>query len=209
LLKSFEEQLFLVEDRWEGALTAGTSVATRAADLLGKVKDVAAAHRSNTKAASALGSSGTGPAAESASERAPRLMEPVYEAKYALLAEHLLERPLRCRIATDLSAAMLHLHTRDPPIFHQDLKSPNVLIESLDASAPVVVKLADFGVSTRLFAGEGITPEAREREVENPIWSAPELLVEGAAYGLPADVYSFGIVMCELFTRARPFGEFI
>jgi CheY-like chemotaxis protein/serine/threonine protein kinase/HPt (histidine-containing phosphotransfer) domain-containing protein len=124
-----------------------------------------------------------------------------------LLRKHAMPADFARRVALDTSAALLYLHSRDPPILHMDLKSPNVLIASLDPSADVVGKLADFGVSKRLYSGEEIAPDARNRDVDNPVWSAPELMIEGASIGREADVYSFGVVLYELCTRCRPFYE--
>ena len=36
---------------------------------------------------------------------------------------------------------------------------------------------------------------------------APELL-SGSAYGMPADVYSFGVLLWELVTQKTPYGDF-
>ena len=51
------------------------------------------------------------------------------------------------RIASDVAEGVNYMHTRNPPILHMDLKSPNILLASLSPSAPVVAKLADFGLS--------------------------------------------------------------
>lgn len=41
------------------------------------------------------------------------------------------------------------LHNATPPIVHNDLKSPNILLGSCDVLADVVAKVADFGMSAR------------------------------------------------------------
>ena len=37
------------------------------------------------------------------------------------------------------------MHNQNPPIVHRDLRPPNVVLLTLDYSAPVVAKVVDFG----------------------------------------------------------------
>jgi serine/threonine protein kinase/GTPase SAR1 family protein len=113
----------------------------------------------------------------------------------------------RLRIAIDIARGMAYLHSLHPAVCHRDLKSPNVFMASLDERSPLpMAKVADFGLSTLMY-----TPELRQtlkaRAVENPTWLAPEVLSE-RAYGLPSDVYAFGIMLWELYTQSHPFREF-
>src|SRR5262249_27391036 len=55
--------------------------------------------------------------------------------------------PLIIRIATDIALGMNFLHTATPPIVHNDLKSPNILLASSDYNPTVVAKVTDFGLS--------------------------------------------------------------
>jgi serine/threonine protein kinase len=114
---------------------------------------------------------------------------------------------MRLRIAYDMAAGMAHLHSIDPPLIHKDLKSPNVLMSGLAESAPVVSKIADFGISGKLYAQKFRGTKARDREVENPTWLAPEIIRE-EPYTSAADVYPYGIMLWELLTRQHPFEEF-
>jgi serine/threonine protein kinase len=118
------------------------------------------------------------------------------------------------RIAYDIAQGMQYLHNIKPPILHRDLRSPNIFVSilieasfisnrkqlvSLDETAEVVAKVADFGLSRTItsgIAGSLVT------------WLAPEVVIEGGnEYGLPSDVYSFGIVMWELLTFQLPYDE--
>lgn len=110
--------------------------------------------------------------------------------------------PLRLKIAMDVANGMNFLHTTTPPIIHRDLKTPNILLSSNQANARVVAKVADFGLSSTL------VQTAAGRDVFNPIWLAPEVMMREAEYTEKADVYSFGIILWELVTRKLPFSEF-
>jgi len=56
---------------------------------------------------------------------------------------------IRLKIAENIASAVNRLHSIKPPIIHRDLKTPNILVSSLDASSSVLVKLADMGLSCR------------------------------------------------------------
>ncbi|KAJ0407231.1 hypothetical protein P43SY_008006 [Pythium insidiosum] len=99
----------------------------------------------------------------------------------------------KLRVATGVAAALAYLHARRPPTIHRDLKAKNVLLsELLDA------KLMDFGGS-RQKTGDMLT-----NGVGTPYWTAPEIL-QGATYAESADIYSFGVVLCELDTARTPY----
>ena len=59
--------------------------------------------------------------------------------------ENPLDWELRMRIATDIALGMDFLHAAVPPIIHNDLKSPNILLVTNEPRAAVVAKVADFG----------------------------------------------------------------
>jgi serine/threonine protein kinase/GTPase SAR1 family protein len=114
---------------------------------------------------------------------------------------------MRLRIAWDVAKGMAFLHATDPPLLHRDMKSPNILMASLDPTAEVVSKVADFGLTGHVYAGNMAAQKARDRDVANPVWLAPEIIRE-EAYATAADVYPFGIILWELFAQAHPFDEF-
>jgi len=106
----------------------------------------------------------------------------------------------RWRCAMDMAKGMKYLHTAWPPIIHRDLKSPNVLIDSLDERAEVIAKIADFGLS------QVLASTTQGRAVANPIWLAPEIM-KAEEYTEKADVYSYGVMLYEIASRQVFFGD--
>ena len=90
-------------------------------------------------------------------------------------------------MAAQVAEAMAFLHAQQPPVVHRDLKSHNVLID-----ADGRCRLCDFGlVGTRAVTAG------------TPNYMAPELFL-AKAYSTPVDVFAFGVLLNELFTREVP-----
>jgi serine/threonine protein kinase len=88
---------------------------------------------------------------------------------------------------------MNYLHARE--FLHRDLKSKNILIEN-----SYKAKLCDFG-----FARENKNNQSLLTvKVGTDEWMAPEVIL-GEPYDFKADVFSFGNILYELFTREKPF----
>jgi len=115
---------------------------------------------------------------------------------------------LRLRCALDIARAMMFMHSLDPPLVHRDLKSPNCMIASLDPYAPACAKVADFGLTKELQTGSFRGVTAAQREVGNPTWLAPEIL-RGQPNGMPADVYAYGIILWEIYSRLHPYSGYL
>lgn len=112
---------------------------------------------------------------------------------------HALDFGFALKIAHDIAAGMRALHALSPPLIHRDLKSPNVLMASLDPHALVCAKVTDFGLTDIQFS-------VGQTAVENPIWLAPEIMRHEEAT-TASDVYSFGVIMWELVARQPFFGD--
>jgi hypothetical protein len=95
---------------------------------------------------------------------------------------------------------MAFLHAQQPPIAHRDLRSPNVFLVSLDAAAACCAKIADFGLSVSVTAQQTLTLDSWQ-------WMAPETQV-GANYTHQCDLYSFAMVVTEVFTQRIPYSEY-
>jgi fused-like protein len=81
-------------------------------------------------------------------------------------------------------------------ITHRDLKPQNILIQN------EVIKICDFGFARKLSASTTFMNSLKG----TPLYIAPEILAVGPLnYTKRVDVWSFGIIIYELFTGRPPF----
>lgn len=99
-------------------------------------------------------------------------------------------------VAHDIASGMRHLHSRD--IIHGDLTPKNVLLKR--EGDGIVAKISDFGLSVHLQKHQSHVPNHR---AGTPLYMAPELRRSGELSKL-ADVYSFGVILWELFHLSLP-----
>jgi serine/threonine protein kinase len=90
-------------------------------------------------------------------------------------------------MATGFASGMQYLHGKKPSIIHRDIKSQNILL-TIDWK----IKLCDFGLVTTKVTTAG-----------TPAYMAPELL-KNKPFSKEVDVYAFGIVLWEMFSREVP-----
>ncbi|GMH96392.1 hypothetical protein TrVE_jg1488 [Triparma verrucosa] len=108
-------------------------------------------------------------------------------------------------IMMDVAEGMAYLYSRSPPLFHRDLKSPNVLI-TINWQA----KVSDFGMAkadtSAIMSASYSMASAGRRGLGSTKWKAPELFDHPpATFSQWCDVYSYGVVMWELLTGLVPF----
>ncbi|KAM9331555.1 uncharacterized protein PAF06_019917 [Gastrophryne carolinensis] len=100
---------------------------------------------------------------------------------------------VRVKLSLDIARGLRYLHSKG--VFHRDLTSKNCLVRYDDSGYTAVV--ADFGLAEKI-------PDRSQTEplsvVGSPYWMAPEVL-RGDLYNEKADVFAFGIILCEVIAR--------
>ena len=98
----------------------------------------------------------------------------------------------RLNLALEIAQGINYLHSFNPPILHRDLKSLNILLDK-----NFVAKIADFGWAK--------LREPHMTKLRGTFqWMAPEVITN-EHYTEKADVYSFGIILWEFWSKDPPY----
>jgi serine/threonine protein kinase len=108
---------------------------------------------------------------------------------------------VRVKLAKEIAFGMQYLHSHG--FLHRDLNSRNCLLREKNGKYTSVV--ADFGLATnlerRLFPkNKKSAPRKLMSCVGTAYWMAPEVL-NHKPYDEKADIFSYGIVLCEIISR--------
>ena len=103
---------------------------------------------------------------------------------------------IRFQIAMDAAWGLKDLHGYH--ILHRDLKSLNILLDDR-----LRAKLADFGLAKVKHETSSQSSIAKG----TVLWMAPELFDDEPKMTTASDIYSFGMVLWELVTRALPYAK--
>src|SRR5262249_50464234 len=111
--------------------------------------------------------------------------------------------PERLELFAEVCAAVQHAHTKG--IIHRDLKPSNILVALVDGKP--TPKVIDFGIakatSTRL-TEKTLFTEHRQL-IGTPEYMSPEQAESSLDIDTRTDVYSLGVLLCELLTGTTPF----
>ena len=103
----------------------------------------------------------------------------------------------RLELFATVCDAVHHAHQRG--VLHRDLKPSNILVDEKDCP-----RLLDFGVATFLSAPTEERLTLTGHFAGTPDYAAPERLVIGGVADVRSDVFSLGVVLCEVLTGALP-----
>jgi serine/threonine protein kinase len=103
-------------------------------------------------------------------------------------------------VMVDIATALQYLHSRQPAVLHLDIKPDNILFDNTGRA-----KLADLGEAHVIRSSHTLaTSTIGLLGVGTPLYMAPEMRYEDQQKGTRSDMFSMGVVMCEMSSGVKP-----
>ncbi len=118
------------------------------------------------------------------------------EAITIFASQHALDVRARTALLAVVADAVAYAHTQ--LIVHRDLKPSNVLVDTQGSP-----RVLDFGIAKLIEHSGEQTMTGTGMRVLSPAYAAPEQIL-GEAIGTATDVYTLGLMLCELLTGQLP-----
>mmetsp|Transcript_34618 Transcript_34618/g.55333 ORF Transcript_34618/g.55333 Transcript_34618/m.55333 type:complete len:945 (+) Transcript_34618:428-3262(+) len=101
------------------------------------------------------------------------------------------------KLALGAATGIRVLHNSRPQILHRDIKTSNLLV----TRPQLTVKVCDFGLARVKLENQSV-----KSFVGTASWVAPEVIMSKKdGYSTKADVYSFGLVLWQIYARRQPY----
>uniref|UniRef100_A0A915HP45 Protein kinase domain-containing protein n=1 Tax=Romanomermis culicivorax TaxID=13658 RepID=A0A915HP45_ROMCU len=115
------------------------------------------------------------------------------------VALRMLDLTSKLSIGLDVARGMNYLHDLAHAVIHRDLNSHNILLHE-DGKAVV----ADFGESRLV---RSLEEDNMTKQPGNLRWMAPEVFTQCTRYSTKADVFSYALVIWEIYIGELPFSH--
>ena len=122
------------------------------------------------------------------------------------LSQRTLRMSQALELAVQLGRGLDYAHSRG--VVHRDLKPENVLLAD-DGASGFVAKICDFGLADILYSDRSFVNLTGSRISMGTVnYMAPEQRQDAGRVDQRADVFSYGVILYEMFTGELPLGRY-
>lgn len=136
-------------------------------------------------------------------ERMPYLILPFCKngSTFKYLNEKRITEEEAWNLLHDVAAGLSYLHSKTPPVIHQDIKPDNILISDENH-----YMITDFGISARI---RSTLRRSKSQEMSGGTlaYMGPERFSQSPAPIMASDIWSLGATVYELLSGDTPFGD--